>query len=136
MGTENNLENILQYKDLISAAVGAMANARPRRSGLPVGASVFDGHKTWAAGNVEVLWQKCYHAEECAILSAIAGGCGKLTMVCVAAERRLFTPCGACSDLILEFGGPECLVVHYNPATKVSNGFSAKELMPFYPTRD
>jgi cytidine deaminase len=127
---------------MINGAIQAMKQARPRRSGLRVGCVVATGldeqgiPKMWAGGNIEVQWQRCYHAEECAILSMVNSGHTRMTAICVAAERDLFTPCGNCMDLIMEFGGPDCLVVTHNPASKKSRAFSAKELMPFYPTRE
>ena len=117
-------------------ALAQMANARCDRSKLRVGAAVMDNcDNIYTGANLEVFWQKCYHAEECAILNAVGHDAKPLVAVCVAAERELFTPCGGCMDLIMEFGSKDCLVMHLNPKTRKTTIFTAGELMPHYPTR-
>lgn len=129
---------------LMRTADSARALARPKRSKLFVGASVLAsrehaGGKTYRfyqAGNIETLWQNSEHAEKNAIIIALNASLdNKIEAVCIAAERKLFTPCGGCCDIIWEFGGQDCAVLHYNPATKAVQQFDAGKLMPHYPTR-
>jgi len=124
--------------DLLKAnAVSAMAFARCRRSNLRVGCAVLDTKNTiYTGANVEVLWQRCYHAEETAIIGAMAHDAGEIRAVCIACDRRLFTPCGHCMDVIIEFCKKDGIVMHYNPRTKKESIFSLEDLMPHYPTRD
>jgi cytidine deaminase len=130
---------------LIDMAVDGQRLALPVRSNLYVGASVialppdrtspmtFDFYN---AGNVEMLWQNSSHAEKNAIMGAVARNHKKILAVCIAAERKLFTPCGGCMDVIFEFGGKDCHVIHYNPSTKAISRFTARQIMPYYPTKD
>lgn len=121
---------------LVSMACSARANAYCRRSNLRVGSAVLDTKNNIHIGaNIEVLWQRCYHAEENAIITCKTHDGGDVVAVCIACERELFTPCGSCMDVILEFSTPNCIVAHYNPATRKLTAFRAKDLMPVYPTR-
>src|SRR4051794_19531422 len=45
------------------------------------------------------------HAEVAAIASMVSAGAKKAVAMVIVAERELFTPCGACLDWIMEFGG-------------------------------
>jgi cytidine deaminase len=126
----------------IAEAVDMRRYAIARRSGLPVGSCVIatepDDDKLWYFGgaNVETLWQNSVHSEKNAIMMALMHGRTRIKGVVIAAPRKLFTPCGGCMDIITEFGGKECAVIHYNPATKEINKFTAGRIMPFYPTKD
>lgn len=73
------------------------------------------------------------HAEISAISSLVASGRSTFSAILVAAERELFTPCGACLDWIFEIGGPEAdVIVQSSPGGAVAR-YRARELMPFYP---
>ena len=121
---------------LRSRAISAMALARPRRSGLLVGCAVIDDkNNIFTGANIEILWQRSFHAEETAITGALVHDCGKIRAICIAAERSLFTPCGACMDLILEFSIPDAVIVHINPKTRKTTIIPLSAMMPFYPTR-
>lgn len=110
--------------------------AHPRRSLFPVGAAVASPNEMYySGGNQEVRWQASYHAEEIAIITAVMYG-RKVAMICVAADRSLFTPCGRCLDLLKEFGTPDCIVAHYWPSEKSISIFTLNELIPFYPEGD
>jgi cytidine deaminase len=64
---------------------------------------------------------------------AQGGGDRRITRILVAAERHKFTPCGSCMDLIMFYGGPECVVGYVNKKGALINYATAKELMPEYP---
>lgn len=124
--------------DLLKAnASSVMANARPRRSNLRVGCALIDTKNTiYVGANIEVLWQRCYHAEESAIMGALSRDAGDIKAICIACDRRLFTPCGHCMDLIMEFSHPDATVFHFNPRTLKTSMFALDDLMPHYPTKD
>lgn len=122
--------------DLLKAeASAARAYALPERSGLFVGCAVMDSKRNIFTGaNLEVLWQESYHAEETAILTAKTHDAGTIEAICISAERKLFTPCGRCMDLIFKFASPNAVLLHQNPKTYKTSIFYIKELMPYYPT--
>src|SRR5262249_29433459 len=51
------------------------------------------------------------HAEVNAITTMVGAGRRDLVAVAIAAERELFTPCGACLDWIFQFGSGCCQVI-------------------------
>ena len=122
---------------LIAQSLIGRSMARPRRSKLFVGAAIYDTKNSYyVGGNFEMQWQHCEHAEKTAILNGLCHDCGNIRAICIAAERKLFTPCGDCMDKIIEFAEPDCFIMHYNPATKKSSYFGIKDIMPYYPTRE
>lgn len=74
------------------------------------------------------------HAEVNAITSMVASGFKSILAVLVAAERDNFTPCGACMDWIMQFGGSDCVVGFQAARNGRIKWYSAGDLMPFYPT--
>lgn len=120
---------------LKTSAISAMDHARPKRSELKVGCALYDTKRNiFTGGNIEVLWQRCYHAEESCIISAMSHDAGKIRAICVACDRELFTPCGHCRDLITEFSADDVLIMHVNPRTGKTSSFTIDELLPHYPT--
>lgn len=120
----------------IRRARAASSLAIPRRSNLFVGSAIMDENESWhVAGTVETLWQRSRHAEENAIMVGLAAGAKRFPLVFVSAPRNLFTPCGGCCDLIMEFGTDDCFFLHDNPETGILTVLRKTELMPFYPTR-
>jgi len=73
------------------------------------------------------------HAEVNAISSMVASGRLGIMAVAVTANRRRFTPCGACMDWIFQFGGPDCIVVYQTSEGGKVKRHVARELMPHYP---
>ena len=73
------------------------------------------------------------HAEVNAITTMVAAGYVRLTAVVIAADREYFTPCGACMDWIMQFGGSAAIVAFQNQPAGELHTFSAEELMPYYP---
>lgn len=103
------------------------------RAQTKVGSAVLSKGGTKFAGcNVEHRFRSHdVHAEVNAIGSMVAGGELELNAIIVVADRKRFTPCGACMDWIFELGGPECLVAFDNGQERII--FKAAELMPYYP---
>lgn len=73
------------------------------------------------------------HAEVNAISSMVAAGQRELVAILVVAMRDRFTPCGACMDWILQFGGADCQVGYQREPGGHVTVHLASELMPFYP---
>jgi len=120
---------------LVANAIAEMAFARPERSLLPVGCAVFDTKNTiYTGANLEILWQESIHAEKVAISGAITHDSGPIRIVVIAAERKLFTPCGGCMDVIMKYAKDDAIVVHVNPKTNVRTMLTLQQLMPYYPT--
>lgn len=88
----------------------------------------------WPGCNVEHQFRSHdIHAETNAISNMIVSGEQELVAVVIVAERDRFTPCGACLDWILEFGGPECVVAVQRKRDSPLEVFTAGQLMPHYP---
>ena len=100
-----------------------------------VGAALMSEHKRVFTGcNVEHQFRSHdIHAEVNAIGNMIAGGEKNFTAIIIAAERKMFTPCGGCMDWIFQFGGPDCLVAYQNSPDGTITIYTARELMPHYP---
>lgn len=98
---------------LETAARRAAKSAYAPYSRFRVGAAVLtDGDKIFAGCNVEnASYGLCNCAERTAIFSAIAAGARRVRAVVVYTPTRGVTaPCGACRQVINEFG-PDALVI-------------------------
>lgn len=92
--------------------------------------------RVFLGANMEHWLNFSDHAEKVAILTGLMQGVRKFSAFVICADRILFTPCGNCMDKIMQYGGPDCVIVHYNPRTKEIKKLTAKDIMPYYPTRD
>jgi len=121
---------------LIAAAEQAMARAYAKYSGFQVGAAVLTERGGLFLGcNVENI---CYPLGICAERSAIAAavaaeGAGmRLARLAVVAQMQgapqPCTPCGACRQVILEFG-PDAEVLYRGGDLRVEH-IVARELIP------
>lgn len=101
-----------------------------------VGAALLsDNGEIYSGCNVEQLYRNHdVHAEVNAISNMISKGAKHFVAILVVAERDKFTPCGSCLDWIFQFGGKETLVGFQSSKTSEINIYSAKELMPHYPS--
>ncbi|WP_363326119.1 hypothetical protein [uncultured Pseudokineococcus sp.] len=89
----------------------------------------------WGGCNVEHRFRSHdVHAEVNALSSMVANGGTQALALLVAAERRRFTPCGACLDWIFELGGPQAFVGFQSSPVSDIEWRSAEALMPFYPS--
>jgi cytidine deaminase len=98
---------------LEKAARSAAARAYAPYSRFPVGAAVLGGSgKIYAGCNVEnASYGLCNCGERTAIFSAVAAGERSIRAVAVYTPTRLPTaPCGACRQVIHEFG-PDALII-------------------------
>jgi cytidine deaminase len=100
-----------------------------------VGAALLDKRDHVYGGcNVEQRFRSHdIHAEVNAIGSMVAEGGQTLVAILVVSDKTLFTPCGACMDWILQFGGDRCLVGYQSAKGAGIAVYEARELMPFYP---
>ena len=103
----------VDWAALRQAATAAAARAYAPYSGLRVGAAgLVDDGRTVTGCNVENASYGLTLCAECGLVSALhATGGGRLVAVsCVDGQGRPLAPCGRCRQLLLEHGGPDCLV--------------------------
>ena len=73
------------------------------------------------------------HAEVNAITTMVSSGGNRVLAIAIVADRERFTPCGACMDWIMQFGGGDCVVAFQNKTSGDVLQYRATELMPYYP---
>lgn len=93
--------------ELIQKARGAMARAYAPYSNFRVGACVLtDDGRAFIGCNVEnASYGLSICAERAAVVSAIAAGATRIVKVAVASDDGMPWPCGACRQVLSEFGG-------------------------------
>jgi cytidine deaminase len=104
---------VVDWARLRSAAADARGGAYAPYSRFPVGAAALvDDGRIVTGCNVESASYGLTLCAECGLVSALhAGGGGRLVAVaCVDAAGAALAPCGRCRQLLLEHGGPDCLV--------------------------
>jgi cytidine deaminase len=104
---------MVDWAVLRTAATGAMGHAYAPYSRFPVGAAgLADDGRVVTGCNVENASYGLGLCAECGVVSALhATGGGRLVaLACVDGAGRPLTPCGRCRQLLLEHGGPDCLV--------------------------
>lgn len=119
----------MNWEPLIDAAWAVRANAHAPYSKFQVGAALFaeDG-RIFAGCNVENLsYGLTQCAERVAVGAAIAAGVRRFLAVAVVADTAVpISPCGACRQVLAEFGVPRILLA--NRAESLE--FSLEELLP------
>lgn len=93
---------------LVAQAIAALRRAYAPYSGYPVGAAVLaDDGRVYTGCNVEnAVYPLTMCAERVAITKAISEGAQHILAVAVATANG-GTPCGACRQVMREFGEPE-----------------------------
>ncbi|MGQ9582724.1 MAG: cytidine deaminase [Thermoplasmatota archaeon] len=99
---------------LMAAARRAASSAHSPYSGVRVGAAVLTGRdRVFTGCNVEnASYGLTVCAERVAIQCAVAAGEREVLAVAVSSpDAKGIAPCGACRQVMVEFAGPEGLVV-------------------------
>lgn len=97
-------------RDLFDAARTAMQKCHAPYSKFPVGASLrTEDGRVYAGCNIEVAsYPEGWCAEATMLGHYVMGGRGKITEICVVAEKMAkCTPCGGCRQRLAEFAGPD-----------------------------
>lgn len=119
----------MDYESLIDEAWRARENAYAPYSDFQVGAALLteDG-RVFQGCNVEnISFGLTNCAERVAIGAAVAAGVRKFLAVVVVADTAVpISPCGACRQVLAEFGLP--LVILANRAERIE--FKLEELLP------
>ncbi len=100
--------------------------------GVAIQAQVYG--EVYSGCNIEMPFNHGMHAEVNAIGSMIRiNPLARVKRILIAADRPLFTPCGACMDWLMHFGDDDTIVIHERePGVKTFEAI-AGELMPHYP---
>lgn len=103
----------IPWGDLRSAAIEATEQAYAPYSNFHVGAAALvDDGRIITGCNVENVSYGLGLCAECGLVSELhrSGGGRLVALVCVSGSGEPCMPCGRCRQLLLEHGGPECLV--------------------------
>jgi cytidine deaminase len=119
----------MNIDELVAAAWQARESAYAPYSHFAVGAALLtaDG-RIFTGCNVENLsYGLTQCAERTAICSAVAAGVGDFAMLAVVADTAVpISPCGACRQVMAEFGVPRVILA--NRAERME--FTLEELLP------
>ena len=97
-------------RDLFDAAWEAMQKTHSPYSKFPVGAALrTEGGRIYSGCNIEIAaYPEGWCAEATMLGHYVMGGRGKITGICVVAEKiAKCMPCGGCRQRLAEFAGPE-----------------------------
>jgi cytidine deaminase len=97
-------------RDLFDAAWAAMHKSHSPYSKFPVGASLrTEDGRVFSGCNIEVAsYPEGWCAETTMLGHYVMGGGGRITEICVVAEKMAkCTPCGGCRQRLAEFAGPK-----------------------------
>ncbi|MBS3873098.1 MAG: cytidine deaminase [Firmicutes bacterium] len=94
------------HNELIKAAQEALTRAYAPYSGYRVGAAILSGGQIYLGANVEnASYGLSMCAERSAVFAAISAGAPRsIEAVAIAIEKGLPSPCGACRQVLREFG--------------------------------
>jgi len=120
----------MQMNDLVELARQAAQNANAPYSGIHVGAALLTlSGEVFCGCNVEnASYSLTICAERNAVFAAVASGHQKFERLAVWADGPvLFSPCGACRQVLAEFA-PDIPVVIASPAERLETTMT--ELLP------
>ncbi len=121
----------MDAKELINIARKARQNAYAPYSHFAVGAALLaESGKVYTGCNIEnASYGLTCCAERNAIFAAVGAGERRFKMLAVAADSpEPVAPCGACRQVIAEFGIPLVVMGNLKEATKT---MTAEELLPY-----
>ena len=120
------------YLDLLQKAHEAKENAYSKYSGFKVGAALLmkNGERVLGCNVENASYGLTMCAERTAIFKAVSEGCkpGDIAAIAIAASGKNFSPCGACRQVIHEFGAEMAVVFEFDEKIIIT---SSRELMPF-----
>lgn len=117
---------------LFDAARGAMDKAHAPYSKFPVGAAIrTDDGRVFTGANIEVIsFPEGWCAETTALSHYVMGGGGRITDICVTAEKLdECTPCGGCRQRLAEFA-PAAARVHLTDGSGITRTITMADLLP------
>lgn len=120
-----------QKKKLIEKAVAILPNSYAPYSKYAVGAAVLSANgKIYQGVNIEnAAYPSSICAERSAIFNAVSDG--ERQLVCLAvATRNAGSPCGACRQVMREFGGKDLPVLIVNEQGELVEETNLLELLP------
>ena len=115
----------IDWSELRSAAQQAARTAYAPYSNFCVGAAgLVDDGRIVTGCNVENASYGLTLCAECGMVSDVhRGGGGRLVAVAVTGpDGDMITPCGRCRQLLLEAGGPECIVNEHTTVDELLPG--------------
>lgn len=121
----------MDAKELMKIACKARQNAYAPYSHFAVGAALLaDSGRVYTGCNIEnASYGLTCCAERNAIFAAVGAGERRFKMLAVAADSpEPVAPCGACRQVIAEFGIPLVVMGNLKEATKT---MTAEELLPY-----
>lgn len=121
----------MDAKELMKMAIEARQNAYAPYSHFAVGAALLAGSgRVYTGCNIEnASYGLTCCAERNAIFAAVGAGERRFKMLAVAADSpEPVAPCGACRQVIAEFGIPLVVMGNLKEATKT---MTAEELLPY-----
>jgi cytidine deaminase len=126
-----NAEDREQIDRVVAAAREVRERAYAPYSRFAVGAAVLAGGRTFAGVNVEnASYGLTMCAERNAVFAAAAAGERSIDCVAVATdEERPTPPCGACRQVLWEFG-PSSLVVAESTTSRERSMWALEDLLP------
>ncbi|MDK9719450.1 MAG: cytidine deaminase [Trichlorobacter sp.] len=125
-------EQLNRYQALLSDAHNAKESAYCRYSGFQVGAALLAKNGTVITGcNVEnASYGLTMCAERTAIFKAVSMGYkpGDFEAIAIAASADDFSPCGACREVINEFGDDMTVIFEFGGETVIT---TLAKLLPY-----
>lgn len=121
----------MDAKELMKTARKARQNAYAPYSHFAVGAALLaESGRVYTGCNIEnASYGLTCCAERNAIFAAVGAGERRFKMLAVAADSpEPVAPCGACRQVIAEFGIPLVVMGNFKEATKT---MTAEELLPY-----
>lgn len=121
----------MDAKELMKMAIEARQNAYAPYSRFAVGAALLaESGRVYTGCNIEnASYGLTCCAERNAIFAAVSAGERRFKMLAVAADSpEPVAPCGACRQVIAEFGIPLVVMGNLKEATKT---MTAEELLPY-----
>jgi cytidine deaminase len=117
--------------DLIAAALDARSRAYAPYSNYAVGAALLaESGTVYTGSNIEnAVYSETICAERSAVFAAVSQGDRKFSAIAVATVNG-GTPCGACRQVLSEFG-LDTLVIMINDKAEIVLESTVAELLPF-----